>query len=127
MQRRAAPARLKIEAAPTTTCVVRYFESHVLIAAPDDHLARTIDAVQPIATQHAARWSRSARRHADGSVGRYLTRRDTGCATDARSRHATWLAALTDTLAPLPAVQIVKTHEEAVIWDSNEDLDEGWR
>ncbi len=124
----AAPAtRIKIEAAPTTTCVVRYFESHVLVCAPRDRLDVVVAAVQPIATRHGARWSRSTRASADGTAARYLTRRDHGDAASARTRHQAWVAALTDALASLDAVRIEKQHEEAVIWDSNEGLDEGWR
>ncbi len=120
--------RVKVEAAPRADSRALYRESHALLRGPRGWFEVLGDDVRAVVDRHGARLSRRVRREADdGAVERFFTRRDRGSFDEAGARHRAWMDDLGRALAGHREVTVVKVHDEAVLWDDHEALDEGWR
>ncbi len=120
--------RVKMEAAPRADARALYHESHALLRGPRGWFEALGDDVRAVVDRHGARLSRRVRREAgDQAVERFLTRRDRGTFDEVGARHRAWMDALGRVLAGHRGVSVVKVHDEAVLWDDHQALDEGWR
>ncbi len=120
--------RVKVECPPRADSRALYRESHALLRGPRGWFDAPGDDVRAVVHRHGARLSRRVRREADGgAVERFFTRRDRGSFDETGARHRAWMDDLSRALAGHREVTVVKVHDEAVLWDDHEALDEGWR
>ena len=128
----ASVVRVKTEAdvenrgIPVTTAEVppgesQYFEHHVKLLLESES---QLDSLKLLAATHDARLSRNARRiHTNGSEERFVTQRVFRDGKDVAQRQ---LESLLEDLE-FAHFEIVEIEQEYVVYDSNLDLDAGWR